>query len=193
MCSFHRLPNPRNKHVAHKENTVMKRMLILGTLTLASLGGVTAAAAEPVANTVHQQKAAGPYRITLQIGPAEMMSTHPKGNSGERMLSGMMASCSMPDSGMGGMSMGSKTCNRHIEVRVDNRRTGKVVSNAHVQIRLINQRTLSVITVPIMTMVGARQGIADLHYGNNIYGPNGAYTVVTRINGTSASFGVNLR
>ena len=34
------------------------------------------------------------------------------------------------------MSMGSTTCNRHIEVHVFDRKTGRVVTNAHVSITL---------------------------------------------------------
>ncbi|GAC1469679.1 MAG: hypothetical protein PVSMB7_19380 [Chloroflexota bacterium] len=170
----------------------MKLILIVGTLACAALSSLTPVLAAPMTNTIHQQKTVGAYRIILQVGPAEAMSNHPKGSSGERMLGGKMASCSMTGGGMGGMSMGSRTCNRHIEVHVDNRHTGKVVRNARVLILLSNQHMHTMIAVPIMAMVGATQTMSDLHYGNNVYATRGAYTVSVRVNNTPASFGINL-
>jgi hypothetical protein len=96
------------------------------------------------------------------------MSMPKKGATGEVMHGGRMASCAAPDSTMGGMSMGSETCNRHIEVHVYERSTGHVVTKARVSIRLSGRRTHRTIRVPIMSMEGATAGVKDLHYGNNI-------------------------
>lgn len=104
-----------------------------------------------------------------------------------------MAPCSMSSGGMGSMSMGAKACNHHIEIHIVNRRTGKVVTHARVTLSLTNTHMHSVINVPIMTMVGANEGMGDFHYGNNIYAPTGVYTVSARVNSTKASFAVTLK
>jgi uncharacterized protein involved in high-affinity Fe2+ transport len=170
----------------------MKRIVALGALALATFGSLTSASADMMGNTVHQQRTAGAYQLTLQIGPAEAMSMHPKGGKGERMIGGSMASCATSGGGMD-MSMGSTKCNHHIEVHVNNRKSSKVVMNARVTMRLTNQRTHAVITVPIMRMVGAKESMTHLHYGNNIHATAGAYTVTVAVNGTTVSFVIRLR
>lgn len=169
----------------------MKRIVVLAICAFAALVDLTAAVAAPSA-AVHRQKIVGAYRLTLRIGPAEAMAMHPKGR-GERMLGGKMAACQTPGNSMGGMSMGSATCNRHVEVHVVNRHTGKVVTGARVTIRLTNVRTHRSIGVPIMTMMGAGASRADFHYGNNIHAVAGTYSVVVTVNRTTARFNVRLR
>lgn len=144
------------------------------------------------ASAVHAQKAVGPYRVVLQVGPAEKMSMHRKGATGEVMLGGKMASCAEPGSHMGGMSMGSTTCNRHVELHVYDRKSGRVVTKAHVSISLYTSRTRKTIQVPIMSMVGAAAGSNDLHYGNNIYAAAGHYTIAVHINQIRTTFSLHL-
>ncbi len=93
---------------------------------------------------------------------------------------------------MGSMSMGSSSCNRHVEVHAFNRKTGRVVTNAHVSIAIYNVRTRKSMQVPIMLMVGATTGPSDLHYGNNVFAGAGRYTVTILINRVRTTFSFRL-
>ena len=76
---------------------------------------------------------AGAYRLTLEIGPRRPMYTqaqyarlHP--TSGELMLGGTMAI------GSGAMGMGMGAVNRHLELRIQDGRSLRVVTTAFVSI-----------------------------------------------------------
>src|SRR5579859_4389929 len=126
------------------------------------------------------------FRLTLQIGPMEAMyseadakATHP--TSGEVMLSGKMTG-GMPsmDHAMPGMT--SMPGMRHVELHAYSLKTGKAVPDASVTIVLIGadkkrQR------VPIARMYGVSEGLADLHYGNNMRVSPGTYAVDATVNG----------
>jgi hypothetical protein len=111
-----------------------------------------------------QTKATKSYVFKLSIGMPEQMWTraqvrakHPK--TGEVMVGGAMA---------GGMAMGGST--RHLEVHVTSRATGKVVMGAHPTISAIdaNVKNAMMMKVPVAMMQGVSEGVADLHYGNNV-------------------------
>jgi hypothetical protein len=126
----------------------------------------------------------GPYVFALTIGPEETMYTqaqvkskHPK--TGEVMLAGKMVG------GMAGMDM-STGPQRHLEVHICTA-SGKVVTGAHPSI------TVNGATVPVAVMEGVGEGIADLHYGNNVSLKTGQKAkVVVKLNGTTAVFEVTV-
>src|SRR5947209_19056345 len=78
---------------------------------------VSASAAGMGPGTTTQQQMAGPYRIVLIIGKAELMTTHPM-KGAEMTVGGKMSSCHMGGGGMSGMQMGGQSCNHHVEVHV---------------------------------------------------------------------------
>ena len=128
------------------------------------------------------------YKLTLAVGPTEAMYTmdevkakHPK--SGEVMVGASMS--------MGGMSMGK--ANRHLEVHVASRATGKVVTNASPTITLTDTSAMGGMAmsqkVEAMAMQGIGEGVADLHYGNNVKLTAGhVYKVVVTVKGEKANF-----
>lgn len=128
------------------------------------------------------------YKLTLTVGPKEAMYTeaevkakHPK--SGEVMVGSSMD--------MGGMSMGS--ANRHLEVHIASRATGKVVTNANPSIALTDTSAMGGMAmsekVNAMAMQGIDEGVADLHYGDNVKLAAGhKYKVVVTVKGEKASF-----
>jgi len=133
---------------------------------------------------------AGAYRLTLMIGPREAMYTqaqarrsHP--TTGEIMLRGAM---------MGGMGMGMGMPNRHLEVHVLDRRTMRPASNPVVSItyQATSPMMMRPVQVPIAVMVGLNMDMSDIHYGNNVSMPGGAYRVSVHVNQASATYSVRL-
>lgn len=132
-----------------------------------------------------QTKSTASYVFKLSIGMAEQMWTpaqvrakHPK--TGEVMLTGSMA---------GAMSMGGSQ--RHLEVNITSRATGKVVMGAHPTISAIDatMKNAMAIKVPVAAMQGVSAGAADLHYGNNVGLVGGhMYKVTISLKGERVAF-----
>jgi hypothetical protein len=166
--------------------------LLLVPVLVAGLGAVFTARAEPGSG---EREALTPhYRVVLQIGPAEAMYTpaearlrHP--DAGEIMLGGRL---STEIGGLGHEPAGGPIPDeRHLELHVLSRATGKVVAEAHVTIAIAgpDKRWNS---VPVARMYGIEAGPDDLHYGNNMRLPPGAYSVRASVNGERAGFSVTL-
>lgn len=126
------------------------------------------------------------YKLTLAVGPvetmytqAELKSKHP--TSGEVMVG---------SAAMGGMSMGA--ANRHLEVHVASRATGKVVTNVKPTIMLTDTTAMGMAMaekVNAMAMEGIGEGAADLHYGDNVKLTAGhVYKVAVSVKGERATF-----
>jgi hypothetical protein len=153
---------------------------------LAAALGAAALLAAPAWGAVITRTATTPtYKLTLSVGPVEKMYTaaevkakHP--TDGEMMVGHSMS--------MGGMSMGD--ANRHLEVHVAARATGKVVTNAQPAITLTDTSGMAMSEkVDAMAMQGIGQGIADLHYGDNVKLNAGhMYKVVVKVKGEKATF-----
>lgn len=140
---------------------IAKNKIFFGVLAIVFLL-VPAALASQTASP--QTKSTRSYVFSLTIGMAEKMWTpaqvrtmHPK--TGEVMVMGSMA---------GGMSMGG--AERHVEVHIKSRATGKVVVSAQPTINAVDTSVAKAmpIKVPVMAMQGVVTGASDLHYGNNI-------------------------
>jgi hypothetical protein len=137
--------------------------------------------------TVTVSQIAGPYRLTLDVGPLEQMwsmadfkNKHP--TTGEVMLSGSMA--------MGGMA--GPMPNHHLELHVYLKTTGNVVSHAMVSIAIYAASGMLVEKVPISVMEGIKGGPRDLHYGNNVYLKDGSYSVHVQVGMTKATFRITV-
>lgn len=125
------------------------------------------------------------YRFALHVGmpekmytPAQVRKMHPK--SGEVMLRGKM----------GGMKMGGAM--RHLEVQICSRKTRAVVTNANPTIVVVDETAHGMaMKVPAAVMKGVGEGIADLHYGNNVSMPAGhRFRVTVRLKGQRVVFHV---
>jgi uncharacterized membrane protein len=128
------------------------------------------------------------YALTLGVGPLEAMYTpaevkakHP--TSGEVMVGGSM--------GGSGMSMG--TGNRHLEVHIRSRATGKVVLDVVPTIGLRDKTAMSsmpmTVKLSVVAMEGVSAGAADFHYGNIVKLTVGhLYEVVVTVKRETASF-----
>lgn len=143
------------------------------------------AASRVTTSTSPQTRSTASYVFKLSIGMSEKMWTpaqvrvkHPR--TGEVMLMGSMA---------GAMSMGGSQ--RHVEVHITSRATGKVVTGARPTISAIdtNAKNAMTIKVPVAVMEGVIAGAADLHYGNNVDLVAGhTYKVTITLKGERAVF-----
>jgi hypothetical protein len=155
-------------------------------LALPLLAGAHAGHAA-ASTTVSETVMAGPYKLTLDIGPLEVMYTaaqikklHPK--SGEIMISGTMVM---------GMGMGPMP-NHHLELHVFSRQTGAVVTKAMVAITIYTAKGKLVEKVPIAVMRGIKSGASDTHFGNNVALKDGKYMVKAQVEHTTATFMVTV-
>ena len=144
-------------------------------------------AAAASAATVTQSTTTSSYKVTLVVGPLEVMYTpaevkakHPK--TGEVMVADSMSGMG----GMGSMSAG----NRHLEIHVASRASGKPLATMPSSITLHDTSAMSgTAKVDVVAMEGVGQGMADLHYGNNVKLTAGhMYKVVATVKGEKASF-----
>jgi hypothetical protein len=163
----------------------MRRQFGASGLLVAWALAVTAAAVASMTPTT-QTKTTKTYVFKLTVGvseqmwtPAQVKAKHP--TSGEVMLMGSMTSSGMP---MGGSQ-------RHLEVHITSRPSGKVVVGAHPAITTLDTTVKHgmMSTVPVAVMEGVGEGIADLHYGNNVDLIAGhVYTITVTLHGQRASF-----
>jgi predicted metal-binding membrane protein len=139
----------------------------------------------PAASLATYRAVAGPYALTLTIGPAETMLTPAEARrtharTGEVMLDGAMASA-MP---MGGMQ-------RHLELRVVDRAMGMAVTGAHVTIRVLGPGAPQSV-LRLARMYDTKEGMKDLHYGANLNPARGVYTVRVGVNNHAATLHVRV-
>src|SRR5260370_14883930 len=106
------------------------------------------------------------------------------------MLSGKMES-GMSDMGHAMAGMMPMSDVRHVELHVYDRDTGKPVLDARVAITLTGADRKRR-AAPIARMYGVEEGLDDVHYGNNVGLPVGAYTVDVTVNGERAHFSLTV-
>jgi hypothetical protein len=138
-------------------------------------GGTTSPAVQATTKTYLYKVSVG---MSEQMWtPAQVKAKHPK--TGEVMLMGSMG---------GGMSMGG--AQRHVEVHITSRATGKVVANANPTITAFDTtaKNAMAIKVPVAEMEGVIAGATDLHYGNNVDLVGGhTYRITVTLNGERAT------
>jgi hypothetical protein len=141
-------------------------------------------AASAAGSIVIARQTVGPYRLVLEVGPAQKMGMQST-KAGQRMVGGKAAVCSA----VGALGSGA-TCNHNVALHVYTRK-GRVVTTARVTITLRNQQTHRATRVRIAELTGASV-TSDFHYGNNIRLPSGNYSVDVRVNNTVATFRVHI-
>jgi hypothetical protein len=158
-----------------------------------NLGAVLLVAAPASAAVITRHATTASFKLTLAVGAAEKMYTaaevklkHP--TSGEVMVGSMTNDHAMT---MEDMSMSG--ANRHLEVSVASRATGKVVTNVRPSIVLTDTSAMSGMAMPqkvsAVAMYGVGEGMADLHYGDNVKLTAGhVYKVVVAVKGEKATF-----
>lgn len=167
---------------------------LIATLTLASTGprtwSIIRFSHHHSAETIKQSQIAGPYRLTLSIGPPLKIVIGSTANSGEVMLGGFPPTCAANSIGV---ARKIKKCNRGVRLFVYIRRTGHALTGARVTIAMVNRQRHLTVAVPIMMMESPHKGMRDVRYGNNVFAPPGNYTAFIHVNGVFARFYAHLR
>ena len=134
------------------------------------------------------------YTVVLGIGPAEQMLSPADAlvaKSGEVMVGGGPTAPSSMDTTMTmtpNMDQGM-TVNHHLEVHIMRNDTGAVVNDVTPTIRITDKATGTSRDLPqVMGMFGVQMGPSDLHYGQNVWLPDGTYTVTVMIGPDRAVF-----
>jgi hypothetical protein len=160
--------------------TSLTPMLALTLLAVFSMP----AFAMNMSNAVTMTKVSGPYRIELQLLPAEPFFTkaqyekeHPK--DGMLVVGG--ATPLAPDA--------PSHPNHHLIVHVFDKATGKAVTTATVTITYASASGPAR-DLPIVEMQAIGKGPQSTHYGNNVYLTDGTYTVTVTANGNTTTFSV---
>ena len=129
----------------------------------------------------------GSFKIALAIGPAETMLMPSQASSakgGEVMV--QMPGMSMPAMSM--MDRGQPV-NHHVEAHIYDKSSGAVLDGVMPVMTITNQANGASRKIdPVMAMYGVAEGKSDLHYGGNVYLPDGTYTVTATVNNETATF-----
>lgn len=158
-------------------------LLGLGALLVSLAAGPAYAApgeTEQTQTTAH-------YTITLTFGGTASMLT-PEQAAGAKEGEVMV---DMPGMAMPAMSMTDQgqPINHHLEIAVVDKASGAVITDQLPVITLKNDTTGATRTLdPVMAMYDVQVGKADTHFGNNLYLPDGTYTITAVVHGETATF-----
>ena len=127
------------------------------------------------------------YKLTLTIGPV-MPMLMPDQAAGAMQGEVMVPMPGMPVPQMVTTDQGQPV-NHHLEVAIADKTTGAVISNTLPAITIRNQTTGASrdLTAPA-AMYDVTKGPTDLHYGNNVYLPDGTYTIIVTVTGDTVAF-----
>jgi hypothetical protein len=128
------------------------------------------------------------YEVSLTIGPvADMLMPEDAAGatSGAVMVPGpgMMPNMAamMMDDGL--------PANHHLEVHIHDRATGLAVSRILPAFSVTSQAAGQTrVLDDVVAMDDVTAGMSDLHFGRNVYLPDGAYTVTVGVSGELATF-----
>ena len=160
--------------------------LILRCAAILAFGAasVLPAAAMDMGTGVTMTKVNGPYKIELQLLPAEPFYTKAQYDS-EHPKDGMLV--------VGGATPMEPNAaahpNHHLIVHVFDAKSGNALTNATVAIRYAATGKPAR-SLPIVEMQAIGKGPQSTHYGNNLNLPDGTYDVTVTVNGTVTSFTV---
>jgi len=167
--------------VRHLRRLISSLAVALGlTFTLAA-----AAAAQTQASQQTQTTAS--FKVSVQVGPLETMLM-PDQAAGAKDGEVMVQMPGMPMPSMSTTDQGQPV-NHHLEAHIYNKTNGAVLNNVAPTLTVTNQASGSSRKIdPVMAMYGVTAGQSDLHYGGNVYLPNGTYTVTVAIGSEMAVF-----
>jgi hypothetical protein len=168
----------------------------VGWLPFVALLAWPAPAAAQMAPTT-QITATPLYTVALTIGPAEpmvSMGDAMMGHSGEVMVNGQTTGMGAPMS-MATTSMMSPAAdqgmgvNHHLEFHITRNSNGAVVSDVTPIVRVTDKLSASSRDLPeVMGMMDSGMTMADFHYGQNVWLPDGTYTLQIMLGPDTAVF-----
>jgi hypothetical protein len=178
-----------------------------GWLPIVALLVQPGAAAAQMAPAMHVERTPT-YTVELTIGDAEQMLSPMEAltaRTGEVMVSGgPMATTPMMASGgsmatspmMGGASVTmtsgmdqGMSANHHVEVHLMRNDTDTVVNDVTPTIRITDRATgVSRDLAQVMGMYGVLAGMSDFHYAQNVWLPDGTYSIAVMVGSDVARF-----
>ncbi len=163
----------------------MKTWVLLGLAVL--LGSLGAGPSFAAPGETQQTQTTAHYKITLTFGTTATMLTPDQAagaKAGEVMIP--MAGMAMP--AMSTTDQG-QPINHHLEIAVADKTSGAVITNQMPAITLKNNTTSATRTFDAaMAMYDVQVGRDDIHFGGNLYLPDGIYTISAVVNGETATF-----
>ncbi len=158
---------------------------LASVLALAAIAAsAVPAGAMNMGSGVTMTKVTGPYRIELQLLPAEPFYTQAQYEK-EHPKDGMLV--------VGGATPlapnASSHPNHHLIVHVYDKASDKAITGATVTISYA-QGSGPAHSLPIVEMQAIGKGPQSTHYGNNLTLPDGTYTITVTANGNTATFNV---
>jgi len=139
-----------------------------------------------MAGRIQMVHVTGPYRIELDLLPAEPFVSPAAAASGT-VTEGMVALGGAPP-------VAASMADRHLVAHVFNRATGRALTHADVRITYkLSGAAMAPVVVPIVRMEAVGKGPQSTHYGNNVRMHSGAYDVVVTAGGFSTTFHLTIR
>ncbi len=162
------------------------RKRFLATILIAPLAALALAGNAWAAGPVKISKMDGPYKLVLQLLPAEPFLSKSEIKAGKHGMDRIRGAAANP-------LHASTAPNHHLIVHVLNASTGKAVTNADVRISY-NKVSSSgkPKNLPVVEMQANGKGVASTHYGNNVHLSSGRYLIWVRVDhGTVIKFVVH--
>jgi Kelch motif len=144
-------------------------------------------AAPATAGTVSATMAAGPYTLSLTIGPPEPVYSQVEARAVHPTKGELLAGNGQPSSVPLSVSQGA---NHYLQLHVFSAKTGTTVSDIPVAILVTTPAGKVLQRVPAVAMQSIAVGPTDRHFGDNIALPMGHYHVAVRVNQTNTTFDV---
>jgi hypothetical protein len=162
---------------------ILGQWTLIATFMLTVLIGAAANAAD-----VTQTKTIGPYRIELNVLPAEPFFTKQE-VADKHVQDGMQI-----EGGAAAVAMDAATHpNHHLVVHIFDKQGGKAETEAAVSMRFepVDRKGKPIAAptdVPVVIMQAIGKGPQSTHYGNNVTMPAGRYRVTVTVNGKQVVF-----
>lgn len=129
------------------------------------------------------------YTVALSIGPVATMLTPDQAagaHAGEVIVP--MPGMAMPSMDTMMLDNGMMA-NRHLEVHFTSTASGQPVTDMVPAVSITSEPGGSTRTLDnVMAMYDVATGMSDLHFGQNVYLPDGTYTITVTLNGETATF-----
>jgi hypothetical protein len=196
IAEYVKFPALAGSRAAQLRARLRRWALITAAILVVAVSGLRAMPVPVRAATggtvVSQTLVAGPYTLTLRIGPPlplwspeQARTKHPRNGDIIRRGPNIIL--------LGPMARGSVTTpNYHLDLHVALRSLGTVIRNVVVAITVTTPTGTVVQRVPVALSQGVRNGPSDIHFGNNISLKPGHYLIVVQVKRTTATFAVAL-
>lgn len=126
------------------------------------------------------------YKIMLDIGPlATMLMPDQAQNAKQGEVMVQMQGMPMPEMSMTDQG---QPVNHHLEAHIVDLATNQVVTDTLPTISITDGSGMARTLMQVAMMYDVQVGASDTHFGNNVYLPDGSYTIVVTVKSDTATF-----